>query len=1641
MSKPWRDRIGDDSWRNLIADEAAAEVEDSALPFDQGAQAPPTPPTPPTLQHLRAHGQCCWQVFDDRLYGAEAAYVVHQAGRLFLLGAPDGVADRLAELCLKEPVLRPHCHVVLLSWDKQHTAGLPGLIDGWGNESLTLWTTSWLWAEIAENNSGLFDGFARLAPESAQATLLEAVKDSSHDVASLKGKVITGEHRLDLRLGAGLGLRLYYVPSRKPTGPDTPSRQPALAAAFRCNHLQIVINPLGWWWVPKQPEKPKDRSQEQTRKPSPEQTTEIEKLYQKVAEEVHNDAALRAALYQRYGDIRTHPDRYITTGPVAGNHFTKLDHKANLFIPSPRFLDEHPTFVRKDLNGAVAEAQFGPAISQPCSRVTAPQLNDNAPADPTNVKSTVFVLMCGAVGGTSGEVLTPARQLQIGNKGKAIFRPILLWHLERLNALIKKNLAAEKHPVLLVTSPETDAAVRNLIEVAKTNLQALDITVLYQPLIPSLKLGDDDKSFLPDPLPDGGWRLGASGHFDILECLNHWRESQKEKPRFCIAVNFNNVGNLYNDTTLRYLNAFGSGDSAAAVETFELALADEQWSDERVNQLSYVQHPEGDEQLFRLDKAAYGFDKPNPRQPGLRYSSNTWYFKIDKLRELTEINACRRYIFEPPPEKERRQFRARRDLDQLTHTGPATKIMEFTHKPAAKGFYASPRFVVVRTEEHLRSRDFRDQFDGWAQAEAEMFSPSTKREEELEVLRKRIFNVLSSVPQSNVWGGRRLCQNEEDPDTGEKWMGTHPAGTSLIYLDRHRAVPFTAIAPDEFDVMMKYLDCQGDLSIQVHPDQVTAADMSRSLIKVKVSLKDQKGKEETFFVVNRANSRPFHLFYGFERDALKPLAAKLRNILERYAADLAGKNEPDCYAKLVAEIRRHSAETIWPEIDRHLEGRWIRFGKDRAAPLPSVGVTAHFRRLKEQRLAGEGNADDTQLLRDVFAYHVARNQTSPPAEDKRLALEDKRLALLGHEYVFAAIAIVWLIRTIRENTWKEAWSEDERERIASLFQVGEPPSPLMHYFHKEVAETGRWGRVPPGTVHAWQGGGNFLIELSNSSDNTFRILDFGREIGTHTARGMHYDAAMFSLRPTTIVQTVRGNVFFEDRPRTNGAVTNGPANPDRPLQREVHRDLRPQRLQVQDGIIKLPSLPQAAWSMLLNPDNPMRIQAKNQGEQTVEIYGGAYINERKADEANKDGENPVTVIPTQDSDRIFRIVPRRTPESLAERIICVSLGSSKIETALIEEVECLGVRTGSAPPHSGQAITAARKAAEEQVKDLRDNADRISDGAGAGSKDQTDSNSRRQMRLVVSWPGYCDGKKYYSSVYGSYDKEELRKQWQLPGFGKPDIINDALLSALGESEHRLGLLHPDRPGMVLNIGSGICAGFYLPNWKVEDMVDPDVAACGALGRWLGFEKYKGTVGLFPDNGNDGSAAGTEDDSTRTARIRKLVFKERTERNLGQWERGSVWWETRALVSRACAISRLRNRPPEGASAIARVLQLNHGAIGEDGPTKARLRRFFMSIAAELAEIVQHAEEVLKMLQRLHPGRFPDAASATRHIVLTGTIGRLFGSLGEDDDILVDVMKANLGEGVAVYRSEIAHAAEREAAGFQAYLRRQRGDFQ
>ena len=116
--------------------------------------------------------------------------------------------------------------------------------------------------------------------------------------------------------------------------------------------------------------------------------------------------------------------------------------------------------------------------------------------------------------------------------------------------------------------------------------------------------------------------------------------------------------------------------------------------------------------------------------------------------------------------------------------------------------------------------------------------------------------VMKPIFHGKIWGGRRLeteyGYDIPDGPVGECWaISAHPngdceiaegpyAGMHLSELwDTHREL-FGGLEGDEFPLLIKILDADGDLSIQVHPDDVYAAEHENGSL----------GKKECWYVLD-----------------------------------------------------------------------------------------------------------------------------------------------------------------------------------------------------------------------------------------------------------------------------------------------------------------------------------------------------------------------------------------------------------------------------------------------------------------------------------------------------------------------------------------------------------------------------------------------------------------------------------------------------------------------------------------------------------------------------------------------------------------------------------------------------------------------
>ncbi len=146
------------------------------------------------------------------------------------------------------------------------------------------------------------------------------------------------------------------------------------------------------------------------------------------------------------------------------------------------------------------------------------------------------------------------------------------------------------------------------------------------------------------------------------------------------------------------------------------------------------------------------------------------------------------------------------------------------------------------------------------------------------------FVKLQPVYRDYLWGGTRLkeCYSKScDYDTiAESWeLAAHENGQSIVASGRHKGMTFgeylTVIGKnnwgwkcrplDAFPILVKFIDAQDALSVQVHPDDDYA-----------LSVENQYGKNEMWYIVDCAEDA--FLYCGFNRDVSKEeVAERIQN--------------------------------------------------------------------------------------------------------------------------------------------------------------------------------------------------------------------------------------------------------------------------------------------------------------------------------------------------------------------------------------------------------------------------------------------------------------------------------------------------------------------------------------------------------------------------------------------------------------------------------------------------------------------------------------------------------------------------------------------------------------------------------------------
>ena len=240
---------------------------------------------------------------------------------------------------------------------------------------------------------------------------------------------------------------------------------------------------------------------------------------------------------------------------------------------------------------------------------------------------------------------------------------------------------------------------------------------------------------------------------------------------------------------------------------------------------------------------------------------------------------------------------------------------------------------------------------------------------------------LTPAYKDYIWGGTKLNskynKNSGFEKTAESWeLSIHPDGESIIsggeydgvslseYIKQNPSVLGTNRKSDELPILIKLIDAEDNLSVQVHPDDEMA-----------LRLENQNGKTEMWYVVEAKDDA--RIIFGVKEDISKDnlknaissnTVEDLLNCVSSKKGDVffveAGTIHAICKGNLIAEIQQNSNVTYrlydYDRRDKEGNPRELHIEK---------GVMASVTQKKTERIIPECS-DGTRLIASCEYFAV-----------------------------------------------------------------------------------------------------------------------------------------------------------------------------------------------------------------------------------------------------------------------------------------------------------------------------------------------------------------------------------------------------------------------------------------------------------------------------------------------------------------------------------------------------------------------------------------------------------------------------------------------------------------------------------------------
>jgi len=1229
-----------------------------------------------------------------------------------------------------------------------------------------------------------------------------------------------------------------------------------------------------------------------------------------------------------------------------------------------------------------------------------------SPIDLFKDAGVVVCIACGRPAAYSArrpELVGPTRTVPyIG--ADQLERPITLleWQL-RGAANFAKELKMESIRVVLVTTPDIDVEVRKMLnEIALSYNEAaavwhmdrfegalLNVTISRQQLLAVCHAGD------------AAWRLHYNGHFEMLRAL--LRADGISDCKYALAFSHNNLG-VFGEVILGngnscpgfkqsadYLRRFAVSEKDAAVECFELKIGKEH----RWNELSYFASLDGsDAVLLALVKNIWSHTGVRRDSEERAYfSSNSWYFNLHNLaNSITDL----------PFSSFGHEGRNGEPIDQLTWPGLAENPIQFgafvhhltdTAAEETCGFHTHPRFTVILED---------TQFEGLPN-----FKDLAINTKPIKITYPggRVYPLIG-VNKRNVWGGRSIAERKKLPN--EEWIGevwevsTHLGGPSMI-LDEDGSRRPLQQEVGNVPYMGKLMECVESLSVQIHPPKRAIEHLRQ---EGSLPHDNDEPKEEAFYAIATARTYDAeraraHVVFGFNR-------IQFDSWIEQALPWLSIRLIPDDSShKLVDALIACVHSRLYQGLAREL----FASGVDENCPDKLADQLRKTLNTKEHR----------ELLERAIEFYVDEHGSTGAA-----------YPVVGAAFIVGLMAL-W-------NYCRDG-NPDLRQRLREHCEscqggVGLTDSPLFRFFNTVQISPGQWLRVPPGTPHAVQGGGNLFIEMSNRSDYTYRILDVGREYAEDPARRrpLHFENAVFCLTEHA----------FQDPSRPSSSEVNPYVvnTPSATVGRDEDEDFVPCHKDLLARVHEYRSqgassqIETSKLTFFFNLGGDIRVDTEDKSFSigpfaTFLATPGAKLTLHLASAA----------------DRVLEVRERDGQPPLAICYAPTYQGGPRIPDIVVVD------------PSTNPAFR------QVPSKHPFDNWSDLTASVAVQSVESRDrSNSCVKL---LSFPGHVRPKEYakvFSLAPDSHASPDFHNRTEQLADGADLALGDAQANALGEHYHPMGRLASAESGIILHPGGGFCVGIWdRPLTKQPNHHLGTLAAIGAIGRWLYIDPQSNHT--FFRNRNS-----TDDDHAADQILRSIeewAFPPSSEAVPDMIKIGprsvlrlSVWLSSDAIALRSAGAilgeedcGRIfkawpgRTYHSSGIGTFLDVYKANRGNIDHQAVFRKvfeagalpQARQCFIRIGWEFAQVVRVLRTVLRRNYR--EDFLGDA------VVLSGVVGERLGWVrqsgrdAEIEDVLIESIRTSLQRSRSqrrqVWRSAVGSTAVLSAAGLAGFYNKGR----